>query len=115
MANPRGQQRDKPFRDALRLTIAEAEDNPRKLRKLAEALFDKAADGDIPAIKEIADRLDGKPAQAIIGGDEDDPAIQIESRDVSRALINAIPPEDLPKVRRVLEAWAAAQDKDEPK
>ena len=90
MANPRGQQRDKPFRDALRLAVADAEDNPRKLRKLAEALYDKAETGDVQAIKEIADRLDGKPAQAIIGGDEDDPAIKIEDRDLARAIVDAL-------------------------
>jgi len=75
MANPtsRGQQRDKPFRDALRLAIADADDNPRKLRKIAERLFDKALDGDVPAMKEIADRLDGKVPQAIVGDAELDP------------------------------------------
>lgn len=57
--------KDKPFRDALRLAIADADDNPRKLRHIAEALFDKACDGDVAAIKEIADRLDGKVAQGI--------------------------------------------------
>ena len=71
MANPRGQQRDKPFRDALRLAISEAEDNPRKLRRLAEALYDKAAEGDVQALKEVGDRLDGKVAQAIVGEDSD--------------------------------------------
>lgn len=73
MANPRGQQRDKPFRDALRLAIADAEDNPRKLRHLAERLYDKAAEGDVQAIKEVADRLDGKVPQGIVGDDEHDP------------------------------------------
>lgn len=68
----------KPFRDALRLAIAEAEDNPRRLRKIAEALYDKAADGDVAAIKEIGDRLDGKVPQGIIGGDDDDPAVKVE-------------------------------------
>lgn len=66
----RGQQRDKPFRDALRLAITSAEDNPRHLRKLAEKLFDKALEGDVQAIKEIADRLDGKVPQAVGGSDE---------------------------------------------
>lgn len=82
MANhtSRGQQRDKPFRDALRLAISEAEDNPRKLRKIAEKLYDKALDGDVAAIKEIADRLDGKVPQGVIGGDEDEPAIQTVTR-----------------------------------
>lgn len=72
MANTtsRGQQRDKPFRDALRLAIASAEDNPRQLRKLAEKLFDKALEGDVQAIKEVADRLDGKVPQAVGGSDE---------------------------------------------
>ncbi len=54
------------------------EDDPRGLRGLARKLLASAAEGDntLAAIKEVADRLDGKPAQAIIGGDEDDPAIR---------------------------------------
>jgi hypothetical protein len=31
---------------------------------------------DTAAAKEIADRLDGKVAQAVIGGDDEDPAIR---------------------------------------
>jgi hypothetical protein len=67
MANPRGQQRDKPFRDALRMELAAlGDDNPRALRGLARKLLDIAAGADgLPAIREIADRLDGKPAQAV--------------------------------------------------
>ena len=34
-----------------------------RLRKIAEALLDKAAEGDISAIKEMGDRLDGKSVQ----------------------------------------------------
>lgn len=78
MANTtsRGQQRDKPFRDALRMEIADAGEDRRSLRAVARALLDKAAEGDVQAIKEVGDRLDGKVPQGIIGGDEDDPAIQ---------------------------------------
>ncbi len=67
MANPtsRGQQRDKPFRDALRLEIAAAQGKRHGLRHLAAKLIRKAEFGDVQAIKEIADRLDGKPAQAV--------------------------------------------------
>jgi HPt (histidine-containing phosphotransfer) domain-containing protein len=61
----RGQQRDKPFRDALRMEIAAAGDDTRSLRRVARALLDTAASGDVQAIREVADRLDGKPAQAI--------------------------------------------------
>ena len=70
MANPRGQQRDKPFRDALRMEIAAAGDDRKALRDVAKALIDKAKEGDVTAIRELGDRLDGKPAQAIGGDDE---------------------------------------------
>lgn len=73
MANPRGQQRDKPFRDALRMEIADADGDFKRLRRIAVALLDKAEGGDVQAIKEIGDRLDGKVAQAIIGDDSEDP------------------------------------------
>ncbi len=73
MANPRGQQRDKPFRDALRMEIADAGGDFKRLRRIAVALLEKAESGDVQAIKEIGDRLDGKVAQAIIGDDSEDP------------------------------------------
>lgn len=77
MARPKGAvNKDKPFRDALRMTIAEAGDDLPALRRIALALVEKAASGDVQAIKEIGDRLDGKVAQAVIGGDDDDPAIR---------------------------------------
>lgn len=79
MSNPRGQQRDKPFRDALRLEVAAAQDenDSRSLRRIARELLAVAADGDVSAIKEIADRLDGKVPQAIGGTDELDPVRMI--------------------------------------
>lgn len=40
-----------------------------KLRQIADTLIDLAMNGDIQAIKELGDRLDGKPAQAIVGPD----------------------------------------------
>lgn len=41
---------------------AAGEDRPT-LRSIADSLIAKASEGDVQAIKEIADRLDGKPAQ----------------------------------------------------
>ena len=59
------------FRDALYKALIRYKSKTIKRKKalhhIAEALIDKAIDGDMPAIKEIADRLDGKPAQAITG------------------------------------------------
>ncbi|HEX2351147.1 MAG TPA: DUF5681 domain-containing protein [Xanthobacteraceae bacterium] len=57
-----GTLKEKPYRDALRMEIAAAEDF-KDLRSIARAHLEKARSGDIAAIKELADRLDGKPAQ----------------------------------------------------
>lgn len=42
-----------------------AQSDPDKLRKIAEALLDKAEQGDMQAIKELGDRLDGKAQQSV--------------------------------------------------
>ena len=48
----------------------------RRLHTIANALYEKAADGDMNAIKEIGDRLDGKAMQENkISGDADAPLI----------------------------------------
>lgn len=54
--------REKPFNDALRLALR---GDPLRLRRIAEKLAEKAEEGDLAAIREIADRLDGKPAQVV--------------------------------------------------
>ena len=61
----RGQQRDKPFKTALQMEISAAGENFKKLRSIARKLIEKAETGDIQAIQEIGNRLDGKPAQAV--------------------------------------------------
>ncbi len=66
MARPKGSEnKDKPYREALRRAIARAEDakSSRTLDKIADQHLAKAAEGDLQAIKELADRIDGKPAQ----------------------------------------------------
>lgn len=67
--------KDKPFRDALRAEIAAAQndDDFRSLRQIARKLLRRAGEGDVPAIREIGDRLDGKVPQAIVGDNEHDP------------------------------------------
>lgn len=57
------------WRNTIQRAIAQGD--PERLRKIAEALLNKAAEGDMAAIKELGDRLDGKTAQQIIvNGDE---------------------------------------------
>jgi hypothetical protein len=53
--------KDKPWADALR--IVGYRDDRKKLLAIAEKCFDAAAAGDVTAMKEIGDRLDGKPIQ----------------------------------------------------
>src|SRR5215471_3532300 len=62
---PRGQQRDKPYREALRMELAAAGEDLKKLREIARAHIEKAAAGDMVAIKELRDTLDGKPVQRL--------------------------------------------------
>lgn len=62
--NPRGRLSEKAFADAVRIVVNENDKTGvRKLRRLAERLVDEALDGQGWAMCQIADRLDGKPAQ----------------------------------------------------
>ena len=49
--------------------LAVQEDHKR-IHRVAEALFRKAEDGDISAIKELGDRIDGKSMQEISGNSD---------------------------------------------
>ena len=71
--------KEKSFANMLNIAIKEAIEgtDKTKLRVVADALVDKAMSGDVQAIKEVADRLDGKVPQGVIGGDEDDNPIGI--------------------------------------
>lgn len=58
--------KERSFANMLRIAINEAnEEGGTKLREVADALVTKATTGDVQAIKEIADRLDGKPQQQV--------------------------------------------------
>lgn len=77
----KGGKPDKLMRDALMLALnREAKDadgkKTKKLNIIAAKLVELAIAGDIQAIKEISDRVDGKPAQAIVG-DEKSPLTMV--------------------------------------
>lgn len=72
-------QKAKLWRDALNRAIKRREqDDPLALERLADQLLAKVAEGDVSAMKELGDRIDGKVPQGIVGGDEDDPTIKLE-------------------------------------
>jgi hypothetical protein len=87
MARPAGSQnKDKPFRDALRMELAAAGADHKRLREIAKNLIDLAVKSDgLGAIKEIADRLDGKVAQTIENGE--DGAFQVVQR-IERVIVD---------------------------
>lgn len=70
MAAPEGNKnatKNRPWAEAVNRALL-AEDG-KKLRALADKLIACALEGDVTALKEIGDRIDGKPAQAIVGAD----------------------------------------------
>ncbi len=75
--NPNGRPIEKPFRDALRMEVAALANGERikhpvgSLRWNAQRLL---ISGGVPAQTMIADRLDGKVPQAIVG-DKDHPGL----------------------------------------
>ena len=59
------------------LNRAIAQDKGKRLRDAAEKLLTKASEGEPWAVKELGDRLDGKPAQAITGADGKELVVRI--------------------------------------
>ena len=71
MARTKGATAEKWWADAVRIAVnreADTPDDEGKKRKRLSAIADKlcrlAEEGDMTAIKEIGDRLDGRPRQA---------------------------------------------------
>lgn len=61
-----------PFKAALKRAILS--DDGKRLRATAERLLDLAAAGEAWAVKELADRTDGKSAQGVVvSGDAEKP------------------------------------------
>lgn len=78
--NPDGRPKSsKIWKDAIIRAIKRREqDDPQALEKLADKLIAQVEAGDVGAIKEFGDRVDGKVAQPI-AGDDDSPAVKIET------------------------------------
>lgn len=90
------QQRDKLMREALLIEL-QREDKidgipTKRLRRVANALIHKALDGDVAAIKEINDRIDGKVAQTSVieGGDKPIETVALTPMEAARRFAFAI-------------------------
>ncbi len=61
----KGNKNPRAFADMLRISVQEAYGDKTKLRAIADSLVTKAMEGDVSAIKEVGDRLDGKVPQGV--------------------------------------------------
>lgn len=64
-------------------------DRLKALDELAEKLLGACDSGDLPALKELGDRLDGKPAQSVALGNEGDEPFRVEK--IVRELVRPKP------------------------
>jgi hypothetical protein len=81
--------KNKPWTDALRRALARYADDDVKtgeaLNHIATQYVKCAVNGDKDAITELANRLDGKPAQSVLV-DEDSGPLRIE---ITKRIVNA--------------------------
>lgn len=83
--NPAGRVKEKPWRDALNLALKDGDG--LKLRKIAENTVILAEAGEQWAVKEIADRMDGKAVQQqIVTGDEDGGPVRFQK--IERVIVD---------------------------
>ena len=94
MSRPKGaENKDKEWRAAIRravheLRATEGSDRARKIRGLtllARRLVTKALEGDVAALKEIGDRLDGKATQGV------DLGVGVTVTSIERVIVDALP------------------------
>lgn len=67
LGNQNAKKENRRWAEAINRAIAQ--DDGKRLREAAEKLLTLAAAGDISALKELGDRLDGKSVQAITGAE----------------------------------------------
>jgi hypothetical protein len=89
--------REKPFNQALLMTLRS---NPLALRRITAKLVEKAEEGELAAIREIADRLDGRPAQMIDRGDV--PVTQLTDEELLAIASGALPAREEDEVKLLL-------------
>lgn len=73
--NPGGRPKLKRWREAIEKALStnpSGEPNLELLEAVSTALVIAAKAGDMQAIKEIGDRIDGRVPQGLVGGDDED-------------------------------------------
>jgi hypothetical protein len=75
LGNQNASKKNRVLTDSLRRELAQ---NPEDVLAITRKLIEAAKSGEPWAQALVHDRSDGKVPQAIIGGDEDDPAVKVE-------------------------------------
>lgn len=83
---PGGGKPEKLIRDAMLNAIRQG---PHKLKIAAERVLDAAAEGDLEAMKFMADRVDGKAVQPL-ANDYDNPLTQVSDDSIEPAILELI-------------------------
>jgi hypothetical protein len=73
-----GKKLDSIWSDAIRKAVSDLDGGQKKVNKLAEKLVSQGLQGDIGALKEIGDRLEGKPTQRTELTGADGGSVEIE-------------------------------------
>lgn len=89
LGNQNGRKANRMLTDALKRELTQ---NPEDVKAIARKLIDSAKAGESWAQTLIHERVDGKVPQALIGGDEDDPAIRMISK-IQREIVRANAPD----------------------
>ncbi len=82
-----GYKSEKKWRDALMRAVnrhSNGKGSPKKLEMIVDKCADEAMGGEAWAVKEIGDRLDGKPAQAV------DLGVRVQVTAIERRIVDVI-------------------------
>ena len=96
--------REKPVRDLLRMAALSG--GGRRLRVIVDKLLERAEGGDLQAIKEVFDRLDGKSMQPV---ERSDIALEAMSDDELYGIIRAASRDTLDEPTYARISWASSR------
>ncbi len=84
---------EKTWRDAIMRAVNRRIDgtgSPKWIERLATRLVTEAANGSVAALREIGDRLDGKPAQAVTVEAEHTHILALDNDELTRRLASML-------------------------
>jgi hypothetical protein len=89
-----GQRKDRQFREAVIMELGsrDGKDAHKTLRRIAGAMIDAGISGDIQAVKELRDTIDGKPSQQIDLGNVEGEEFKVKAT-IERIIIDTANPD----------------------